>query len=183
VRLASARIQVARGHTRPAAETIVRLASDKEWLLWARRLSLDVVELAARVQVGEQHQRDAVALLHDEANAATVVAAGAFERRTFLSGYASFESGDAESAAAAFSDVRRRLYGVEFPYHGDPVVYVQSLFFLAETDLARGNQVTARASYEAFLGLWGESSWELEAVERARKKLEALGGVETPPQG
>ena len=183
VHLASARIQVARGDTRPAAETISRLAADKEWLLWSRRLGLDVVELAARVEVGEQRQRDAVALLHGGADATAVVAAGAFERRTFLSGYASFESGDAESAAAAFSDVRRRLYGVEFPYHGDPVVYVQSLFFLAETDLARGNQVTARASYEEFLGYWGDSTWDLEAVERARKKLEALGGVATPPQG
>lgn len=183
VQLASARIQVARGNTRPAVETLARLTSEKEWLLWARRLSLDVTELAARIEVGEQRQRDAVAMLHDEASTTTAVAAGAFERRTFLSGYASFESGDAEGAAAAFSDVRRRLYGAEFPYHGDPVVYVQSLFFLAETDLARGNQVAARASYETFLGFWGDSSWRLEAVERARQKLEALGGGVTPPQG
>jgi hypothetical protein len=60
---------------------------------------------------------------------------------------------------------------------------VQSLFFLAETDFARGNQTAARASYETFLGYWGEATWELEAVERAQRKLEALGGALAPPQG
>ncbi len=183
VQLASARIQVARGHSALAQETLGRLASEKEWLLWARRLSLDVTDLAARVEIGEQRQREAVVLLQEEAKQSTVVAAGSVERRTFLSGYASFESGDAEAAAAAFSDVRRRLYGVEFPYHGDPVVYVQSLFFLAETDFARGNQVASRASYESFLEYWGDATWKLEAVDRATRKLEALGGALASPQG
>jgi len=183
VRLASVRIQVARGQTRPAAETLARLSTEKEWLLWSRKLSLDVTDLAARIEIGEQRQREAVVLLEDESKGATAVAAGAYERRTFLSGYAAFESGDAEAAAAAFSDVRRRLYGAEFPYHGDPVIFVQSLFFLAETDFARGNQTAARASYETFLGYWGEATWELEAVERAQRKLEALGGALAPPQG
>lgn len=183
VRLANVRIQVARGQTHPAADVLAKLSTDKEWLLWSRTLSLDVTDLAARVAIGEQRQRDAVVLLQENAKEATVVAAGSFERRAFLSGYAAFESGDAEAAAAAFSDVHRRLYGVEFPYHGDPVVYVQSCFFLAETDLARGNQVAARASYETFLGYWGDSTWKLDAVARARKKLEALGGAVTPPQG
>ena len=182
-RLASARIQVARGQTGPASKTLAHLASEKEWRLWSRMLSLDVTDLAARVEIGEQRQREAFAMLQEEARGATAVTAGAVERRTFLSGYAAFESGDAEAAATAFADVHGRLYGAEFPYHCDPVVYVQSLFFLAETDLARGDQAAARSSYEAFLGYWGDSSWKLEAVERARKKLEALGGVATPPQG
>ncbi|MCI0452875.1 MAG: tetratricopeptide repeat protein [Candidatus Latescibacteria bacterium] len=183
VRLASARVALARGDTRRAADTLARLSTEKEWILWARKLSLDSVDLAARVEIGEQRQREAGVLLQEDAKAVTVVAAGAYERRTFVAGYAAFESGDAEAAAAAFSDVRRRLYGVEFPYHGDPVVYVQALFFLAETDLARGNQVAARASYESFLGYWGDSSWKLEAVERARRKLEALGEAAASPQG
>jgi tetratricopeptide (TPR) repeat protein len=183
VRLASARVALARGDTKRAAETLTRLSAEKDWVLWARKLSLDATDLAARVEIGEQRQREATVLLQEDAKAATAVAAGAFERRTFLSGYAAFESGDAEGAAAAFSDVRRRLYGVEFPYHGDPVVYVQSLFFLAEVDLARGNQVAARASYESFLGFWGDASWKLEAVDRARRKLEALGEASASPQG
>lgn len=180
VQLANARVLLARGQTRPATEILARLATEKEWLLWARRLSLDVTDLAARVEISEQRQREAVTLLQEDAKETTAVAAGAFERRLFLSGYAAFESGDAEGAAAAFSDARRRLYGVEFPYHGDPVVYVQSLFFLAETDFARGNQVAARSSYEAFLAYWGDAAWSLEAVERARRKLEALGGLASP---
>jgi len=183
VQLASARIQIARGRNANAHDTLARLGSEKDWLLWSRRLALDGTDLAARVEIGELRQREAVVLLEEEAKDATVVAAGAFERRTFLSGYAAFESGDAESAAAAFTDVRRRLYGVEFPYHGDPVVYVQSVFFLAETDFARGNQVAARASYQSFLGYWGDSTWKLEAVERAVRKLEALGGALAAPQG
>ncbi|HXV13074.1 MAG TPA: tetratricopeptide repeat protein [Candidatus Krumholzibacteria bacterium] len=183
VQMASARVALARGDTRRAAETVARLSAEKEWILWARKLSLDATDLAARVEIGEERQREAAVRLQEDAKSATAVAAGAFERRTFLAGYAAFESGDAESAAAAFSDVHRRLYGVEFPYHGDPVVYVQALFFLAETDLARGNQVAARASYEAFLGYWGDASWKLEAVDRARRKLEALGEATASPQG
>ena len=50
-----------------------------------------------------------------------------------MRGYAAFESGDAESARAAFETAREHLYGVEFPYRGDPVLDVQSLFFVAET--------------------------------------------------
>jgi hypothetical protein len=131
-----------------------------------------VVELAARVEVGDstrgtQWRCCATAI-------AAVVAAGAFGRQTFCRATRRSEAAT-ESAAAAFGDVRRRLYGVSFRTTATPSC-VQSCS-TAETDLARGNQVTARASYEAFLGYWGESSWELEAVERARKKLEALGGV------
>ncbi len=183
VQLASARVQIARGDTRRASQTVARLATEKEWVLWSRRLSLDATDLAARVEIGEERQREAAVLLAEDAKTATAVAAGAWERRTFLSGYAAFESGDAETAAAAFSDVLRRLYGVEFPYHGDPVVYVHALFFLAETDLARGNQVAARASYQAFLRYWGDASWKLEALERANRKLESLGEAAASPQG
>jgi hypothetical protein len=75
------------------------------------------------------------------------------------------------------------MYGLEFPGHGDPVLYIQSLFFLAESDLARGGHAAARGSYEAFLGYWGEAAWDLEAVTRARKKIEALGETSAPPQG
>jgi hypothetical protein len=66
---------------------------------------------------------------------------------------------------------------------GNPVLYVQSVFFLAESDLARGGHAAARASYEAFIAYWGEAAWDLEAVGRARKKIEALGETAVPPQG
>jgi tetratricopeptide (TPR) repeat protein len=182
VRLARARIQVLRGDFPSAATVIEALSNEKEWVLWSRALSLDVTELSALADIGQQRQKEALAILAAESTA-TAVSAGAGARRTFLAGYAAFESGDAERAAAAFASVRERLYGPEFPYHGDPVLYVQSMFFLAESDLARGNRESAETSYQAFIACWGNAAWDLEAVARARKKIEALGGLGEPPQG
>ncbi|HEU4365668.1 MAG TPA: hypothetical protein VFT13_09415 [Candidatus Krumholzibacteria bacterium] len=181
VRLTRARIQILRGDF-GSADTVIEALSEKDWVLWARVLSLDVTELNALSEIGQQRQKEALALL-SAASTPTAVAAGAGARRTFIAGYAAFESGDAESAAAAFARVRAGLYGPEFPYHGDPVLFVQSMFFLAESDLARGNRVSAETSYGAFIAYWGNASWDLEAVSRARKKMEALGGMEAPPQG
>jgi tetratricopeptide (TPR) repeat protein len=183
VRIAGAPIDVARGNPRAAADALARLAAEKDWLVWSRKLSLDVTALTARARIGERRQREAMALLRDEGAAVPLLAAGTLQRRMFLSGYAAFEAGDAESATSALQEARRRLYGVEFPYHGDPVVYVQSLFYLAEAALARGDQAGARAGYEAFLSYWGEASWELEAIARARGRLHALGQAPAPPQG
>lgn len=181
VRLSRARIQVLRGDFRSASTVIDSLAKDPVWGTWARAMDLDVPELRALVDVGQQRQTDALALLN--APAGQAVGGGAQARRLFLRGYAAFESGDAENASTSFRAARSRLIGPEFPYHGDPVVYVQSLFFMAEADVARGDQADAMKNYQAFLGYWGDASWDLEAVARARKKLEALGGVTTPPQG
>jgi hypothetical protein len=181
VRLARARIQILRGDFRSADTVIDALASEKEWVLWSRVMTLDVTELTALADIGQQRQQDALALLAAESTR-VAVAAGAHSRRVFLTGYAAFETGDAERAAAAFADVGTRSCAPEFPYHGDPVLKVQSMFFLAESDLARGKRVDAEASYAAFMSYWGDASWELEAVTRARKKMEALGGME-PSQG
>jgi tetratricopeptide (TPR) repeat protein len=182
VRIARARIQILRGDFESAGTVIEALSRDKDWVLWSRVMSLDAAELGALADIGQQRQKDALAVLAAESTAAAV-SAGAGARRTFLVGYAAFESGDAEGAAAAFTTVRARLYGPEFPYHGDPVLYVQSMFFLAESELARGNSAVALASYDAFVHYWGNAAWDLEAVARARKKMEALGGVPMPPQG
>jgi len=183
VRLVRARIQILRGDFESANDVLAHLESDKEWVLTARALGIEPTELAALAEVGRQRQTQALALLSSDGKGNTAVAAGAASRRAFLTGYASFENGDAESAAVAFAAVRQRQYGLEFPYHGDPVLSVQSLFFLAESDLARGGHAAARESYEAFVGFWGEAAWDLEAVARARKKLEALGSAEAVPQG
>jgi hypothetical protein len=94
-----------------------------------------------------------------------------------MEGYAAFESGDAEAALSAFESTRGRLFGVEFPYRGDPVLNVQSLFFMAESAIAAGDESSARAYYAEFLDYWGEESWGLPAVARAREKLSGL----TPP--
>jgi hypothetical protein len=63
------------------------------------------------------------------------------------------------------------------------VLFVQSVFFLAEANIARGDQSTARSNYLRFLDYWGDAAWDLDAVTRARQKIEALGDVPAPPQG
>jgi tetratricopeptide (TPR) repeat protein len=182
VRLARARIQLLNGDFEPVGMVLEELGSEMDWVLWARRLSLDATELTALARVSQQRQKDALAVLA-AAPAGSAVAAGTDARRTFLTGFAAFESGDAETAAASFARARLRLYGLEFPYHGDPVLYVQSLFFLGEADVARGNRAEALASYEAFIAYWGEAAWDLEGVARARRKIETLGSAAVPPQG
>ncbi len=182
VRIARARIQILRGDFESAATVIEALSRDRDWRLWSRVMSLDAAELTALADIGQQRQQEALALLTADSTAAAVNA-GAGARRTFLSGYAEFETGNAEGAAAAFGQVRARLYGPEFPYHGDPVLHVQSMFFMAESELARGNSEAALSSYQAFVGHWGNAAWDLEAVARARQKVEALGSMGMPPQG
>jgi hypothetical protein len=63
------------------------------------------------------------------------------------------------------------------------VLFVQSLFYRAESLLAIGRQEEARESYSAFVGYWGEAAWDLDAVSRARAKIETLGAAEAAPQG
>jgi tetratricopeptide (TPR) repeat protein len=183
VRLARARIQVLQGDFDSSNDVITHVTTEKEWMLWARMLSLDVTELAALTEIGQERQTHALALLEDARREAVEVRTGSRERRTFLAGYAAFQTGDAESAAADFAEVRARFFGPEFPYHGDPVLYVQALFFLAEAELARGNRTAAREHYEAFLTSWGEAAWDLEAVARTHRRLETLSEPDAPPQG
>jgi tetratricopeptide (TPR) repeat protein len=183
VRLARARIQLLRGDVDAGNDVLAHLTSEKEWVLWSRTLSLDTVELTALAELAQDRPRDALArLLRDEKERAAVNVSAA-ERRTFLAGYAAFQAGDAETAIASFGAVRHGLYGLEFPYHGDPVLYVQSLFYRAESQLGTGQQAVAKENYAAFVGYWGEAAWDLDAVTRARQKLEALGGAVAPPQG
>jgi len=182
VRLARSRIQVLRGDFDSANDVLTHVTSEKEWVLWSRMLSLDVTELAALAEIGQERQSHALAMLNDAAKTVSF-GAGSRERRAFLSGYAAFQAGDAEAAATAFGEVRARLFSVEFPYHGDPVLHVQALYFLAESELARGDHRAARENYEAFMSYWGEAAWDLEAVARARQKLETLSATDTPSGG
>ena len=183
VRLARARIQLLRGDVDAGNDVLAHLSSEKEWVLWSRTLSLDTTELMALAEIAQEKQHDALArLLRDEKERAAVNVSAA-ERRTFLAGYAAFQSGDAETAMRSFAHVRERLYGLEFPYHGDPVLYVQSLFYRAESQLASGQPTAAKENYMAFVGHWGDGAWDLDAVTRARQKLETLGGASAPPQG
>jgi len=183
VRLARARIQLALGHTDAANDVLTHLTTEKEWVLWARRLSVDVTGLEAMAEIAQDRQPDALARLVRDEKERNAVDAGAAERREFLSAYAAFQSGQAERATNAFADVQRLMFGLEFPYHGDAVMYVQSFFYRGEALLASGQNDAARESYSTFLGYWGDSAWDLDAIARARAKLEALGGTTAPAQG
>lgn len=182
VRLARARIQLLRGDVEAGSEALARLAAEKEWVLWSRSLALDATELAALADLAQERPHEALTRLARDGKERAAVNVSAAERRVFLTGYAAFQSGDAETAGKAFADVRQRLFGLEFPYHGDPVLFVQSLFYRAEAQLASGKQSAAKESYAAFLGYWDDAAWDLDAVARARQKLEALGGAPAPPR-
>jgi len=173
VQLGRLRIEVLGGDLSGARRSLVGMTEDKEWIVWSRVLSLDRIELLALTHVAAGEFDAALSLLSDNG---VGVAAGATERRSFLRGYASFENGDAEGAGRWFEDARAHLFGVEFPYHGDPVLAVQSLFFLAESDIASGDEAAARAYYTSFLGYWGKADWELPAVARARERLAGPAG-------
>ena len=66
------------------------------------------------------------------------------------------------------------LHGITFPYHDDPILHVESMFFLAEAELARGEVDKAQKHYRSFLDLWGNADWDIQAVERARSKVKTL---------
>ena len=144
---------------------------DDSWLSWMRTLGIDYVDFQALTMIKEENFSGAVDLLE---NAPKTGPSGG--RRDYLRGYASFENGGAEQAAVYFERARSRLHSLEFPYHSDPVLYVQSVFFLAETAIARGESEAAVRFYTEFLGLWGDPDWDVKAVDRARDKLETLSG-------
>jgi hypothetical protein len=100
-------------------------------------------------------------------------------RRPYLQGYASFENGAAEQAAAYFETARVRMHDLTFPYFGDPVLYVQSVFFQAEVAFARGEADAADGFYKEFLGFWESAVWEIQAVDRARQNVDTLSGIPT----
>jgi len=183
VRIARARIQLAHGRFEAADDALARLTSEKEWLLWSRRLALDVTELVALNDIAQEKQPQALAALSREEKDHAAVGAAAAGRRQFFIGYAAFQSGDAERATSAFASARHHLFGLEFPYHGDPVLFVQSYFYRGEAQLAGGQRDAARESYAAFVRYWGDAAWDLDAIARARQKLEALGGGGPPTQG
>lgn len=171
--LARLRIRILAGDVAGARRVLLKVQTNKDWLVWARVMSIDTTELVALTQIAAKEDAKALATL-TEGRATAGIAAGVRARRAFLSGYALFESGAAETAEDAFATTREHLFGLEFPFRGDPVLFVQAQFFLAEAKLARGDESSAVADYDAFLSAWGETSWEIPAVERAHEKLESL---------
>jgi tetratricopeptide (TPR) repeat protein len=177
--LGRVRIDVLRGDLDRVRAALVAMEARDEWGEWARVMSLDRVEISALTYIGAGEHRRALELLDGaEVSPVVPVGAGVAARRSFLRGYAAFESGDAESALGAFDRVRSSFFGTEFPYRGDPVLYAQSLFYAAECALAVGDTEAARQGYETFLGEWADAVWELRAVARAKQKLEGMSNMQ-----
>jgi len=176
VSLGSVRIYILEGEREQANKVLMSMQSSKEWAEWIGMMSIDYTEMVALAHISVEEYDAALAMLsRDPGTGARRPGA-----RLFLAGYAAFQSGSAEEAATAFAAVGDRLFGVEFPYHGDPVRYVRSLFYLAETSIASGDETAALAHYERFLDYWGEADWDVQAVTRAREKLESLTTSTTP---
>jgi tetratricopeptide (TPR) repeat protein len=170
VALASLRIDVLEGDLGAAGYVLQQIQSSKSWSEWAGMMSIDGAEMAALMHIGAEEYDAALGILSNSPNSV----AGQQGSRMFLRGYASFDNGMAEAASEAFTAVGQLLFGVEFPYHGDAVLYVRSVFYLGETSIARGNESAATEYYGRFLAYWGDADWDLQAVDRARQKMEAL---------
>jgi tetratricopeptide (TPR) repeat protein len=175
-RLAQLRILIARGDVTSVRHGLERIRNAPEWRLWMRRLDVDFTSVYALSLIQEKDFAGALALID-----AADPAGDSVGRRAYLTAYAHFEMGGAERAAELLATARTHAHRLEFPYHGDPVMYVQTVFFSAEAAFARGESQEAEQYYREFLDLWGSADWELQAVNRAREKLESL--TSNPPAG
>lgn len=165
------RILISQGDAVEVRKMLSRVSDDERWRSWMRALSLDYADLEALALIGEQDFQRALNVLE----ASTQNELGT--RRPYLQGYVLFQNGNAEAAVEFFEKTRYRLYDVIFPFHSDPILYVQSIFYLGEAALARGESEVALDYYRSFLTHWGATEWDLQAVDRAREKVEALASA------
>lgn len=175
-RLGQLRVLIARGDVANVRHGLERIRNAPEWRTWMKRLEIDYNGVYALSLIQEEDYAGALELID-----AAGPAGDRDGRRTYLAAYARFEMGAAEAAAELFAKARTRRHNIGFPYESDPVMYVQSFFFSAEAAIARGESEEAKTYYEEFLDHWGGTDWGLQAIPRAREKLEAL--VSTPPSG
>jgi tetratricopeptide (TPR) repeat protein len=159
------RLEILEGNLPEARNALEEMKTQPAWLRPMTQLDIDYNELVALTFIQENKFQNAIALLSEGRISDT--------SRYYL-GFASFQDGDAERASAYFDEVLKSRTRLVFPFHRDPVKFVQSLFYLAETNLAIGNAEKAAEYYNRFLMWWGNASWDLKAVARAREKLETL---------
>jgi tetratricopeptide (TPR) repeat protein len=176
VRLGRLRIRILKGEIDAARRDMIQMRTQRDWAEWMSALSVDLTEMSALAYIREDNYAKALNAI-EQGNTTTDDLRG---RREFLRGYAAFESGDAETAKQAFAAVRDRLFVVGYTHRGDPVLFAQSLFYLAEAALATGDLESAREYYGRFLALWGDARWELHAVERAAEKIKTLEQLPAP---
>jgi tetratricopeptide (TPR) repeat protein len=166
--LGALRIRISQGSLPDIQGMLEEMGRDEQWRSWMRSFSLEYADIEALTAIQRKDFKRALSVL----DARPRLAGGT--RRAYLAGYARFQSGDAEGAAHFFEQARVGQYGLGFPYHSDPVLFVQSVYFLGDVAFARGDRDTAARCYRDFLTFWGESDWELQAVEKARDRLESL---------
>jgi tetratricopeptide (TPR) repeat protein len=167
--LARLRILLSSGDPREARAILDRVLQDPEWMEWMTAIEVDPVQYQALAYIREERYGRALQVLATPGGNGSVGT-----RRAYLRGFVLFQRGDAELAEKSFQRTRYRLHSAEFPYHADPVLRVQSSFYLAEAALARGESQRAKNYYNEFLRFWGKADWDLQAVDRARDKLGAL---------
>jgi len=170
--LGELRILIAKGDMENVQHGLQEIKNQPEWRSWMRWLEIDYTDISALSLVRQADFARALALM-DSAGPADPTGG----RRAYLRGYAYFENGAAEQAASFLAQARAQMHTLEFPYHSDPVLYVQSVFFSAEAALARGESEEAKRYYADFLDLWGDAQWDLQAVARARAKLDTLSSI------
>ena len=160
------------GQSQRARQALNRIKDKERWRDWMRSLELDYNDFKALTFIQDENFERA----HDLLKVQAVV--GLSARRSYLRGFVAFQSGDAEKAVGFFEEAQVQLNNLEFPYHSDPILFVQSKFFLAEAAIARGDAAEARRNYREFLDMWQSAEWELNAVDRAEKKLATLTAAE-----
>jgi tetratricopeptide (TPR) repeat protein len=170
--LAGLKLDIHEGNIESVLYILGEIDDDREWLSWMRWIGFEHYKALALAQIKNGQYDTALTVLASGSSAVIVD-----EEHFYLEGYAAFESGDAEQAAKSFNAVLNFPRGIEFPFHHDPVLYVQSLFYLAETNMATGDRENAIAYYRSFIDYWGESSWEMQAVTRAKDKLHTLSSL------
>jgi len=165
--LGKLRIALANGDVATTRHALDRIHGNPEWLARMRGVGMDYDDIRALTYIKENDFQGALDVLAAADGLPSV-------RHAYLEGFALFRTGQAEDAAQRFAEARARLPRATYPYDRDPVLHVQSIFYQAETALARGDREAAADYYKEFLAMWGESEWGLQAVKRAQDKLAAL---------
>ncbi len=178
VRLGELRIQIASGQLDQARDVLTRMNSSSEWTRWLRAMAIDHGTTNALAYLAEGKPSEALKALANGVPTNSDVRMS----REFVRGVALYQSGDAEAAGKAFSDAHRFLFGSNYPFAGDPVLYVQSFFYQGEAALAAGRHADAAGAYQRFLSYWEDAAWDLGAIARAREKLlQVTGTIESEP--
>lgn len=166
--LGQIRVRISMGQSKRARQVLNRIKDNQKWRHWMRSLELDYYDFKALTYIHEENFDRAQDILN------VPVAVGLHARRSYLKGFVAFQRGEAEEAVGFFGEAQIQVNNLEFPYHGDPILFVQSKFFLAEAAIARGDVHEAARNYREFLDMWQSAVWELKAVDRAEKKLATL---------